>query len=92
LSQLKTRPQIVWDIGANNGEFSELATKQGAYVVAWDIDAKAVAANYKNQATCKDSMLPLVQDVAVPSPAIGWGLQERSSLIDRGPGQMSCLR
>ncbi|MDB5183136.1 MAG: hypothetical protein JWO47_920 [Candidatus Saccharibacteria bacterium] len=85
LGQLNKKPQVVWDIGANNGEFSEIAAKRGAYVVAWDIDAKAVAANYQKHDKLDGLMLPLVQDVAVPSPAIGWELNERMSLVERGP-------
>ena len=86
--QLKTKPKTVWDIGANNGEFSEIAAKQGANVVAWDIDAKAVAANYLRKDKFSELMLPLVQDVAVPSPSIGWELNERSSLLERGPADV----
>ncbi len=88
LGQLKSKPKVVWDIGANNGEFSELAAKHGAYVVAWDIDAKAVANNYQRDDKYSDMMLPLVQDVAIPSPAIGWELNERQSLINRGPADV----
>jgi hypothetical protein len=88
LGQLKTKPRTAWDIGANNGEFSELAAKQGAYTIAWDIDAKAVAANYLRKDKLSGLMLPLVQDVAVPSPAIGWELSERMSLIQRGPADV----
>ncbi len=87
MSKLNTKPRVVWDIGANNGEFSEIAAKSGAYVVAWDIDAKAVAANYKKD-MYNEHMIPLVQDVAMPSPAIGWALTERLSLIERGPADV----
>lgn len=88
LGQVKQKPEMVWDIGANNGEFSELAAKRGAYTIAWDIDPKAVAANYKNKEKYPDMMLPLVQDIAMPSPSIGWELTERMSLIDRGPADV----
>jgi len=88
LGLLKTKPKTVWDIGANNGEFSEIAAKHGAYVIALDIDAKAVAANYLRHDKLDNMMLPLVQDVAVPSPGIGWELAERSSLLDRGPADV----
>jgi hypothetical protein len=30
-------------------------------------------------------MLPLIQDLTNPSPAIGWNNKERGSLADRGP-------
>jgi len=89
MDQLKTKPKTAWDIGANNGEFSQLAAKRGIYTIAWDIDPKAVAANYKRRDEATDKlMLPLVQDVVTPSPAIGWGLRERDSLIERGPADV----
>lgn len=88
LGQLKTSPKLVWDIGANNGEFSELAAKRGAYTIAWDIDPKAVAANYLKRDKLSSLMLPLVQDVVAPSPAIGWELGERFSLLQRGPADV----
>lgn len=88
LGQLKSEPKLAWDIGANNGEFSELAAKRGAYTIAWDIDAKAVAANYQRSDKYDELMLPLVQDVAVPSPSIGWELNERASLLERGPADV----
>lgn len=88
LGKLKTKPRTAWDIGANNGEFSELAARRGAYTIAWDIDAKAVAANYLKSSDYDELMLPLVQDVAVPSPSIGWELAERSSLLERGPADV----
>lgn len=89
LEQIKSKPKIAWDIGANNGEFSQLAAKRGIYTVAWDIDPKAVAANYKRRDQITDELiLPLVQDVVTPSPAIGWGLKERDSLLERGPADV----
>lgn len=88
LGRIKQKPKMVWDIGANNGEFSELAAKRGAYTVAWDIDSKAVAKNYNNKDTQSALMLPLVQDIAMPSPSIGWELKERFSFIDRGPADV----
>lgn len=80
LGKLKT----VWDIGANNGEFSELAAKRGAYTIAMDIDPKAVAFNYLKHNKLDSIMLPLVQDIVAPSPSLGWELNERFSLVERG--------
>ena len=78
-------PKIVWDIGANNGAFSRIAVKQGCSTVAFDIDGSAVEANYLNAVEQKETkMLPLVLDVLNPTPAIGWGLRERYSVLERG--------
>lgn len=90
LAKLVPNPKIVWDVGANNGEFSEIGAELGAYTVAFDIDTIAVSRNYH---TARDSdikrlMLPLVQDLTNPSPAIGWAHAERASLIQRGPADI----
>ena len=34
------------------------------------------------------SVLPLVMDLSNPSPALGWGLEERRSLVQRGPADL----
>lgn len=76
----------VWDLGANNGFFSRLAVKSGLQTVAFDIDPVAVEKNYRQ---CRDTgetlLLPLLQDLTNPSPALGWGNRERQSLGERGP-------
>jgi len=84
LAAIDPKPATVWDIGANNGEFSALATSQGIHTVAWDIDPAAVEKNYRSRRDDR-LMLPLMQDLTNPSPAIGWSLKERDSLIERGP-------
>ncbi len=90
LAQVTPKPEMVWDIGANNGEFSELAAEAGAYTVAFDIDANAVAYNYaaKRKPEIEGRMLPLVQDLTNPSTALGWAHTERMSLTGRGPADV----
>ena len=82
----KVNPTTVWDLGANTGVFSLAAAETGAEVVSFDIDPAAVEINYR---TCRDrqqqGMLPLLLDLTNPSAAIGWALEERSSLLERGP-------
>jgi len=85
----RVQPGQVWDLGANNGEFSRLAADKGIETVAFDIDPDAVEKNY--QAVKKNGerkMLPLVMDFTNPSPAIGWDNHERDSLANRGPVDM----
>ncbi len=43
----KVKPASVWDLGANTGEFSRLASGRGIPTVAWDIDPSAVEQNYQ---------------------------------------------
>ena len=78
------KPEVVWDLGANTGFFSQLAADMGAYCIAFDIDPLAVDAGYcfikKNSIT---NLLPLVIDLTNPSPGIGWNHNERMSLKQR---------
>jgi len=79
-------PRRVWDLGANDGRFSRIASRHGAFTVAFDGDADTVEKNYQ---TCVDNnvegVLPLVMDLTNPTPSSGWASRERQSLIDRGP-------
>ena len=41
------KPKVVWDLGANDGRFSRLASRQGITTLAFDIDPVAVEKNYQ---------------------------------------------
>ncbi len=82
----RIHPENVWDLGANTGEFSRLASERGIPTVAFDIDPAAVENNYRRSVDNDEThMLPLVFDFTNPSPAIGWENSERMSLTERGP-------
>ncbi|MEW6029965.1 MAG: class I SAM-dependent methyltransferase [Chloroflexota bacterium] len=82
----KIKPASVWDLGANNGEFSRLASGIGIPTVAFDIDPAAVEQNYQKIKSAKEqNLLPLVLDLTNPSPALGWANEERDSFAQRGP-------
>jgi len=75
---------VVWDLGANTGRFSRLATAGGRRVVAWDGDAVATDRHYRSvRAEGRTDTLPLVVDLTNPSPGLGWASAERSSFVDR---------
>lgn len=79
-------PASVWDLGANDGRFSRLASTHAIPTVAFDIDPVAVEKSYRQARAEKDShLLPLRLDLTNPSPALGWAHEERASLADRGP-------
>lgn len=82
-------PKTVWDFGANTGLFSRIAAKVADLVVSFDSDMPSVESNYLASKTdaCKN-MLPLVLDLANPSPKIGWGNNETMTLGDRGPADI----
>ncbi len=80
------QPARVWDLGANTGVFSRLASARGIETVAFDIDPAAVEISYRQvRKRGEGHLLPLVMDLTNPSPALGWNCRERDSLIDRGP-------
>ncbi|MFZ1783777.1 MAG: hypothetical protein WAU23_01140 [Ferruginibacter sp.] len=73
----------VIDLGANDGHFSFLFTED-KNIVAIDFDMNCVNNLYqKIKKAGKTNMLPLVNDLAAPSPAIGWNNTERESLTGR---------
>ena len=84
---------IVWDIGCNTGQFSRLAAQHATHVMAMDLDHFAVERLYRK--TREDGMtniLPLVQNIADPSPNWGWRNLERRDLITRNrPDLVLCL-
>ncbi len=82
----RIKPANVWDLGANVGAFSRLASERGISAVSIDIDPAAVERNYLGCVRGKESdILPLLLDLTNPSPGIGWENQERMSLAERGP-------
>jgi len=85
----QVKPAVIWDLGANTGEFSEIVASQGGFVVSIDSDHACMEALYvKTAVTHKKNILPLVMDLANPSPGLGWDCRERLSLKDRGPAEL----
>jgi len=82
----RTDATVVWDVGANNGYFSRVASERGLWTVASDIDPTAVEQNWQ---VCKQekeqNLLPLLMDLTNPSPALGWAHRERMAFLERGP-------
>lgn len=76
---------MVWDIGANDGRFSRLAAEHADHVVALDVDELVIDGLYKAlRAEGNEKILPLVMNLADPSPGIGWRGRERAAFLDRG--------
>ena len=85
----RVKPGMVWDLGANNGEFSRIASEAGIYTISSDIDPTAIEQNYRRvRAEKEQNLLPLLLDLTNPSPALGWANQERDSFARRGPVDM----
>lgn len=77
-------PGCIWDMGANTGTFSRLASGRGVLTVSIDSDPGVVEANYLRTKQEQDKYLyPLLVDLANPSAAIGWANNERETLVER---------
>jgi ribosomal protein L11 methylase PrmA len=80
------RPASLWDLGANTGAFSRLASERGIATIAFDVDPSAVETNYRTmRANGESGLLPLLIDLTNPSPNQGWHHNERLALLQRGP-------
>lgn len=79
-------PRSVWDLGANTGAFSRIASGKGIPTVSFDVDPACVEINYRQAVEKKEeTILPLLLDLNNPSPGSGWENRERMSLLERGP-------
>ena len=88
------RPELVLDLGANDGRFSKLALEHGASrVVAVDSDHLVVDRLYRHlRDTGEERILPLVMNLADPSTGLGWRGRERPGFTDRvRPDLVLCL-
>jgi len=76
---------LAWDLGCNDGRFSRIVAASARTVVAMDADGSSIDRFYselrKEHGT---NILPLLMNVANPSPSQGWAARERASLHDRG--------
>ena len=82
-------PRDVWDLGANTGLFSRIASDRKIRTIAFDIDPAAVEKNYRKVRKENEKfILPLVMDLANPSPGLGWDHAERQALVSRGPADL----
>lgn len=78
------RPGLVFDLGANRGDYSDLAAELGCSCVAFEMDALCAEQHYlANKRTGNERVLSLLMDLRHPSPAIGFANRERMSLWER---------
>ena len=84
---------LVWDLGANTGVFSRIAASHADHVIAFDADHLAIDRLYQSiREDGPDNILPLVSNLADPSPGLGWRHRERKALADRpAPDLTLCL-
>jgi hypothetical protein len=84
---------MVWDLGCNDGTYARLAGAHADYVVAVDADHSTVDRLYRSlRQEGNERILPLVMNLADPTPGLGWRGSERRRLEDRGrPDLVLCL-
>lgn len=83
--------RLAWDMGANTGRYSRVLAEHYRCVVALDADAGAVDrlhAELRGSAHAR-RILPLVMDLADPSPPRGWHGREREGLWQRGRPELA---
>src|SRR5258708_5922572 len=85
------QPRTVLDVGCNTGHFSYLAARHGASVVAIDYDAVVVGAVWRQAHKENLDILPLVVNLARPTPAIGWRNGECASFLERAHGRFETV-
>jgi len=86
----RLQPRTVWDLGANDGTFSRLASDRGITAIAFDLDPAAVEHNYTLvKQRGERTLLPLLLDLSNPSAGLGWANAERMSLVARGPADLA---
>ncbi len=92
-SLLEHAPDVVWDLGTNDGYFAKLAAVTTDQVLALDADHLVLDELYQSLRNAGvPNVLPLIQDLANPSPGIGWRGSERPPLLDRSsPDLVLCL-
>jgi len=77
-------PGIIWDIGANDGHFSRIASKYAKQVISIDYDWRCIEHNYSEfKRNNIQNILPLISDLVNPSGGIGWNNEERKPLFSR---------
>lgn len=86
---MENHPAMVWDLGGNIGHYSRLFSSRGLRTICFDGDPLCVDANYlEAKKENNETLLPLLMDLANPSPAIGWEHCERQSFLQRGPADL----
>ena len=86
------KPEMVWDLGANTGAFARICAPHAKTIIAADSDSDAVEQMYLQERKSPSNILPLILNIANPSPDHGWHGKERAAFASRGkPDLVLCL-
>ena len=81
------RPELIFDVGCNTGDYSELALGNGAKLaIGFDFDHGALDFGFLRARRESLNFLPLHLDAANPSPMQGWSQRERQGFRERAKG------
>jgi len=81
----------VLDLGCNTGRFSLACAEAGRNVVAVDSDAAVVGSLWREASTRRLNVLPLVVNIAQPTPPTGWRNRECPSFLERARGNFDMV-
>jgi hypothetical protein len=80
---------LVLDLGANDGHYARLAAEHARYVVAVEADETVADGLYRSLRDAPNTrILPLVMDLADPSPGLGWAGAERAPFGARAQAEV----
>lgn len=80
----ENKPKQILDIGGNTGNYANLINDNETFIIAIDYDYQCIEKFYKQIKTeILKNVIPLENDIANPSPGIGWKNNERTSLLER---------
>jgi SAM-dependent methyltransferase len=85
------RPAKVLDVGCNTGHFSAMAARGGASVVSIDYDPVVVGRVWSMASSENLDILPLMVNLARPTPSLGWRNMENESFLDRARGAFDAV-
>lgn len=81
----------ILDVGCNTGRFSVACAEAGRNVVAIDSDPAVIGALWREGSRRKVSILPLVVNIAQPTPPTGWRNRECPSFLERACGSFEMV-
>ena len=78
------KPEIIWDMGCNTGEYSKAALEGGAQMaIGYEYDTGALEGAYARAVQEQLNFLPLHLDATNPTPSQGWNQKERAGFAER---------
>jgi len=82
----KVKPAVLWDTGANDGEFASIALEAGAqYAVGFEQDHTALEKAYARSKAENLALHPVFAELTNPSPSQGFAETERDGMLGRAP-------